>query len=107
MSTRSSRATACAIVALLAGCATPPVYITRTVQVPVNVPGPMQPVPPELSKDCAPAALTGSHVGEVLERLQAVEDALADCRARMGQIRFLSLGSSQAAPQKASPDPPQ
>ena len=72
----------------LAGCqsAPPPVIITKTVPVPIEVP---VAVPAALSQDCPPAALAGSSVGDVLARLAAAEAALAACRDRLAKVRSL------------------
>lgn len=60
----------------------------RTIEVPVPV---VQPIPDRLTRDCEPRTdvtydgpLT---VALVLERLAAVEDALAVCRNQVGELR--------------------
>lgn len=64
------------------------VYRDRPVEVPKPV---VRPVPDRLTRDCVPAtavpfdgALT---VKDVLDRLAAVEDALALCRNQVAEIR--------------------
>ncbi len=80
-----------ALIALV-GCESVPqlVYRDRVVEKPVPV---VQSIDPRLSKDCQPqtdvpqtGALTAA---QVLDRLAAVEDALAFCRGQLGEIRAL------------------
>ena len=74
--------------ALLAGCGTPRVVTkTETVRVPVPV---VKPLPPELTADCAPRYQYPANdiTGEALvDRLIAVELALAICRNQLENIR--------------------
>ena len=80
---------ACALLTLNA-CGTPPRIVDREVMVPVPVRAPLD---PRLTADCPPDAevpLTGPlPVTEALRRLDAVEAALAACRARLEQLRNL------------------
>lgn len=75
--------------ASLAGCETPPVVRTETVEVPVPV---VKPLDPHLTADCEPRFyyLQAPITGEVLiDRLTAVELALAICRNQLENIRAL------------------
>ena len=50
----------------------------------------VQQLPARLTEDCAPATGVSEGpvtVGAALDRLAAVEDALAACRARLAEIR--------------------
>lgn len=51
----------------------------------------VQPIDPRLTADCAPATNVPAEgvltVGDALERLEAVEFALAACRSQVEQIR--------------------
>lgn len=63
-----------------------------TREVPIRVPVPVvKPLPDRLVRDCAPRTgvpATGAlTVGDALERLAAVEDAIAICRNQLGEIR--------------------
>lgn len=88
---RCSRWTLPALALLtLSACAHEPetVFRDQLVEVPVPV---VQRLPERLTRDCEPrtgvpfaGALT---VADVLERLAAVEDALAVCRAQAGELR--------------------
>jgi hypothetical protein len=64
------------------------VYRDRPVEVPVPV---VQKVPGRLTADCEPRTavpFSGALlVGDVLDRLAAVEDALAICRNQVAEIR--------------------
>lgn len=80
----------CAL-SLLAGCATEPRTVTRTVTVEVPVPV-VKPLPSELTRDCQPRVNypdTSMTVEAIVDRLQAVEDALAICRNEKALIRAL------------------
>lgn len=74
----------------LAGCGSVPqtVYVDRPIEVPVPF---VQTIDPRLTADCEPRTdvpqagrLT---VAQVLDRLGAVEDALALCRNQVAEIR--------------------
>lgn len=68
----------------------------RPVQVPVPV---VQTPPPELTADCPPGGVWPPPVmtvGAALDRVAAVSEALALCRARLGQLR--GLGAPPATP---------
>lgn len=73
---------------MLAGCASsPPVTETRTVEVPVPV---VKPLPAELIRDCAPRYLYPADdltVRAIVDRLEAVEIAIAICRNQLELIR--------------------
>lgn len=78
----------CALLAL-PGCATERVvYRDRVVEVPLPVPAKLDPM---LTADCAPETVlppSGSlPVSDALDRLAAVEDALALCRKQLAEIR--------------------
>lgn len=80
---------ACALLSLTACASAPPqvVFKDRVVEVPVPV---VQPIPGRLTEDCVPATNVGAGpvtVGAALDRLAAVEDALAACRGRLAEIR--------------------
>ncbi len=80
---------ACALV-LLTACASEPQVKTVTVEVPTPV---IQKVPSALTKDCQPRYLypeTDITVQAVLDRLEAVEIALAICRNQLELIKTLS-----------------
>lgn len=76
--------------ALLSGCAAhgKVVYRDRTIEVPVPV---IQPVPAELLRGCQPRTSVPARgvltVGDVFERLDAVEVALAMCANQIEIIR--------------------
>jgi hypothetical protein len=76
------------LIACLTGCAATPTVVTKTITVEVPVER-IVPVPAPLTVDCAPAALAGTTLQGILDRLTTVEGALADCRDRMTQIRNL------------------
>lgn len=73
---------------MLAGCASsPPAVETRTVEVPVPV---VKPLPAELTRDCAPRYLYPAGdltVRAIVDRLEAVEIAIAICRNQLELIR--------------------
>ena len=70
-------------------------YRDRVVEVPLPVPAKLD---PKLTADCAPEATLSPRgslpVSHALDRLAAVEDALALCRKQLAEIR-----STQEAPQ--------
>ena len=75
----------------LVGCAGPRiVYRDRTISVPVPVRAPLD---PRLTADCVPdveVPPTGPlPVADVLRRLDAVEMALGQCRAQVGELRSI------------------
>lgn len=78
----------CALAMLVACANEPPVFKDRVVKVPVPV---RAEIDPRLTEDCEPAAdvpLTGVvTVLDALNRLAAVEIALAKCRHQLAQIR--------------------
>lgn len=90
---RYSRLTlpACALLTLTACESGQVVYRDRLVEVPVPVQAPLD---PRLTADCPPDTelpLTGPlPLADALQRAEAVEDALADCRARLEEIRNTS-----------------
>jgi len=73
---------------LLAGCkSAPPAVRTEFVNVPVPV---VKKLADELTRDCVPVVNYKADrmtVGDVVERLAAVEDALAICRNEKALIR--------------------
>ena len=73
---------------MLSACGQRVVYRDREVQVPVPVRAPLD---PRLTADCVPDAEvppTGPlPVADVLRRLDAVEMALGQCRAQVGELR--------------------
>lgn len=53
----------------------------------------VEPLPASLVADCPPSAGVPAgpiKVGDVLDRLAAVEDALAECRSAMAEVRRLT-----------------
>ena len=75
---------------VLSGCASEPqtVYVERPIEVPVPF---IQALDPRLTVDCQPRTDVPQSgrltVGQVLDRLGAVEDALALCRNQLAEIR--------------------
>jgi hypothetical protein len=69
----------------LTGCTTTKfIDRTRTVEVPVKV---FQPLPAQLTKDCAPEPTRGTTVAAIFDRASKLDRALAACRCQLAQIR--------------------
>lgn len=81
---------ACALVTLMGCGAGRVVYKDRLVEVPVAV---SEPIDRELTKDCEPRSELPYgkvlFVEDALRRLAAVEEALAQCRAQLREIRTI------------------
>lgn len=81
------------VLATLSGCASGPrvIYKDRLIQVPTPV---IQPLDPRLTEDCTPASsvpMSGAlTVRDILDRLEAVEYALARCNNDKAEIRKVS-----------------
>ncbi len=78
----------CALAILTACAPAPVVYRDRLVEVPVAVRAPLDAA---LTADCVPKADVPAEgavtVDDALDRLAAVEEALIQCRAQLGEIR--------------------
>ena len=79
---------ALAAVILPTGCATPPKVIDRPRVVEIKVPV-IQPVDPELTKDCEPQFQYGEQilVSDLISRLVAVEACRAQLSDQLAKIR--------------------
>lgn len=77
-----------ALISLQACGHAPVVYKDRVVEIPVAVRAPLD---ARLTADCEPAAHVPAEgsvtVADALARLAAVEEALIQCRAQLGEIR--------------------
>lgn len=76
------------MLALLGACASAPRIIDRPRVVEIKVPT-VVPLDSALTADCVPAYQYGEKVtvDDVISRLMAVEDALAQCRGQLDKIR--------------------
>lgn len=87
----SSLPTLLCVLATLAGCGSaPPVFRDRVIKIPVPVRAELD---PRLTADCEPRSDVPSSgplpISAVLDRLASVEEALAQCRNQLSEIRGL------------------
>lgn len=73
---------------LLASCASAPTVVEKVRTIEVKVPV-VQPIPANLTRDCAPDFSYGDTVtvGDIVSRVISLEDALSICRDQLQRLR--------------------